>query len=294
MLHYNPTPVQEIRNEALETAGVRLLIKREDLNHPFVSGNKWWKLKYNLQEAKLQGSKTVLTFGGAFSNHIYATAAAAHELGLESIGIIRGEEVLPLNPTLQFAVEKGMKLQYISRDSYRKKNTPEIREQLHDRWKDFFLIPEGGTNALAIKGCEEFAQTLSPLSFDYLCLPVGTGGTIAGLVNGLKSGIKILGFSSLKDSDFLTPEISAWSGNLPEKNWTIVSNYHFGGYAKKNQELLQFIEEIEKQHSIPLDHVYTGKMMFGIFDLIRNNYFPRDSIILCIHTGGLQGRIKGS
>ena len=161
MIKYDKTQIQELKSQIFEQSGVRLLIKREDQNHPFVSGNKWWKLKYNLEEAMKAGHTTLLTFGGAYSNHIYATAAAAHELGLKSIGIIRGEETLPLNPTLSFAKASGMQLHYVSREAYRNKTRISFIEQLHNQFGDFYLIPEGGTNELAVKGCTEFANQLN-------------------------------------------------------------------------------------------------------------------------------------
>src|SRR5882724_4047519 len=183
MLKYFDTHFVEIVDFGAEIAGIKFLVKKEYQNHPTVSGNKWWKLKYNLEEVQRLEYKTILTFGGAFSNHIYATAAAAKEFGLNSIGIIRGEETLPLNETLAFAKSCGMKLHYVSREEYREKNTPKISEQLKQQFGNFYTIPEGGTNLLAVKGCEEFArEKLLPLDFDYLCLPVGTGGTMAGII----------------------------------------------------------------------------------------------------------------
>lgn len=290
MLSYKTTPIQEIQHPTLKDAKVRLLIKREDLNHPLVTGNKWWKLKYNLEEAKRLQHKTILTFGGAYSNHIYATAAAAHELKLKSIGIIRGEETLPLNPTLSFASEKGMQLHYVDRESYRTKNSSEFIEHLHSLFGDFYIIPEGGTNVLAVKGVAEFSKTLVP-DFNYLCCSVGTGGTLAGFIRGLHPQKQIIGFSSLKGGDFLKTEVEQYIGG-DKSNWRIETNYHFGGYGKHTQELLTFIDSFEKLHNIPLEQVYTGKMMFGVFDLIRKNYFPEGSTILVIHSGGLQGKLK--
>jgi 1-aminocyclopropane-1-carboxylate deaminase len=287
MLRYTPTPVQEIHDPILDKAGVRLLIKREDLNHPFVSGNKWWKLKYNLEEAKCQNKKTLLTFGGAYSNHIFATAAAAHEFGFESIGIIRGEETLPLNDTLSFAVGKGMQLHYVTREQYRKKTEPEFIQQLEDKFGDFYLIPEGGTNALAITGCEEFAKTLGN-DFDYLCCSVGTGGTFAGLINGLPANKKILGFSSLKGGEFLTEEVNQWL-TVSSRNWSIISDYHFGGYGKTTDELRRFIESFYKNSAVPLDPVYTSKLMYGTLDRIAKRSFKVGTSILVLHSGGLQG-----
>ena len=270
------------------------MVKREDCNHPTVSGNKWWKLKYNLAESARGGHSTLLTFGGAYSNHIYAVAAAAREVGLKSIGIIRGEETLPLNATLSFAKECGMRLHYILRNAYRHKTENASIENLHQLFGDFYLIPEGGTNELALQGCEEFASSiLSEIDFDYLCLPVGTGGTMAGIVAGLKGEKPVLGFSSLKGGVFLEPEIKTMlKGFAPItiKSWRIETTYHFGGYGKSTAELDDFIFNQWHKHHIPLDRVYTSKMMFGVYDMIRNNYFDRGSTVMLIHTGGLQGR----
>jgi 1-aminocyclopropane-1-carboxylate deaminase len=288
MLHYTPTPVQEIHDPILDKAGVRLLIKREDLNHRFVSGNKWWKLKYNLEEAKCQNKKTLLTFGGAYSNHIFATVAAAKESGFESIGIIRGEETLPLNNTLSFAVGKGMQLHYVTREQYRKKTETEFIDKLHDQFGDFYLIPEGGTNALAITGCEEFARTLGN-DFDYLCCSVGTGGTVAGLINGLPKTKTILGFSSLKGGQFLTEGVSQWL-HQSSSNWSIISEYHFGGYGKITAELTSLQQMFKVDHQILFDLIYGSKMMYGILSLASKGFFNSGSTILVIHTGGLQGK----
>ncbi len=289
-LTYNPTPIIELKSVVLAESGVRILIKREDLNHEYASGNKWWKLKYNLEEATRIGHDTLLTFGGAYSNHIYATAAAAKELGLKSIGIIRGENTLPLNHTLAFAQSCGMTLHFISREVYRNKTTDDFIQQLQNKFGDFYLIPEGGTNGLAVKGVAEFGTALiNEVDFDYLCLPVGTGGTMAGIVKALAGRKKIVGFSVLKGGGFLSAEVKKWTADS-FSNWNIEQDYHFGGYAKTTNELIKFISEFEKQHQLPLDQVYTAKMMFGILDLIQKGYFKRGSTILALHTGGLQGR----
>ena len=289
-LLYTPTPIIELKSAVRAESGVRILIKREDLNHVYASGNKWWKLKYNLVEAQKLGKKSLLTFGGAYSNHIYATAAAAKEIGLKSIGIIRGEEVQPLNHTLSFAESCGMKLHFVSREEYRNKTTDDFIQQLQNKFGDFYLIPEGGTNELAVKGVAEFGSALiNEVDFDFLCLPVGTGGTMAGIVKALAGRKKILGFSVLKGAGFLNHEVKKWVGSSFD-NWSIVEDYHFGGYAKTTDELIKFISEFEKQHQLPLDQVYTAKMMFGVFDLIKKGFFKSGSTILVLHTGGLQGR----
>lgn len=286
MLTYSPTPIQEIHDAVLDKAGVRVLIKREDLNHPFISGNKWWKLKYNLEEAVKLGHTTLLTFGGAYSNHIYATAAAAHELGLKSIGVIRGEETLPLNQTLSFAKSKGMQLHYVSREMYRTKLEKIFLDALHSKFGNFYLIPEGGTNELAVKGITEFAQSLGD-EFDYLCCAVGTGGTLAGLIRGVSNGKKVIGFSVLKGGEFLNEEVSKFL-NETTVEWKIVTDYHFGGYGKVNSQLTTFIEQFSDKHRIQLDTVYTGKAMSGIFDMVTKGFFPKGSTTLFIQSGGVR------
>jgi len=288
-LIYLQTSAQSLESPILSNAGISLRMWREDLNHPFISGNKWWKLKYNLETARKQGHVQLLTFGGAYSNHLYATAAAAHELGFKSIGIVRGEEALPLNATLAFCKSKGMHLHYISRGQYREKDSEAFVQYLRDKFGEFYLIPEGGTNALAIKGCEEWAHQIREVEdFDYLCLPVGTTGTMAGMVNALTDK-SIVGFSSLKGGDFLKEKMKQWLTH-DINNWQIRTEYHFGGYAKVKNDLRDFIVDFEKEHQIPLDPVYTAKMMYGVFGLIKAGRFERQSKILALHTGGLQGR----
>jgi 1-aminocyclopropane-1-carboxylate deaminase len=284
-LSYQKTPIQEI---VLPDSGVKLFVKREDLNHPFVSGNKWWKLKYNLEEAQQQDRDALLTFGGAYSNHIFATASAASEMGLKSIGIIRGEETLPLNETLSFAKSRGMQLHYISREAYRTKTDEDFIEQLKKRFGNFYLIPEGGTNDLAVKGCAEFAtQLCAEIEFDYLCLPIGTGGTMAGIIESVDMRKRIIGFPVLKGAQFLEQEISSFLSSSTQ-NWSLNYDYHFGGYAKYGEPLLEFMKKIRKEHSIPLDRIYTAKMVYGVLDLIRKKFFDKGSSVLMVHTGGLQ------
>jgi 1-aminocyclopropane-1-carboxylate deaminase len=290
-LKHNPTPVLELAHPVAAQYGVRILVLREDLNHPTVSGNKWWKLKYNLLSAVEQNLSRVVTFGGAYSNHIYATAAACSHLGLRSWGIIRGEPVLPLNPTLSFARDSGMELEFISREEYRSKNDAGFLAGLKNRLGDFYLIPEGGTNDLAVKGCAELYHSLAHISFDKLFVPVGTGGTLAGLVAGSNGEKEIVGVAVLKNGSFLADnvrELLAFADPNREFRFRLLTDYHFGGYAKADRELMAFMEEM-KAYDLPLDHVYTAKMFFGLFDQIRKGYIPRGETVLAIHTGGLQG-----
>ena len=271
----------------IENSNVTLYIKREDLIHPYVSGNKFRKLKYNLLQVIQEKKKTILTFGGAFSNHILAVAAAGKENGFRTIGIIRGEELaekIAENHTLQKAQELGMVIEFVSRETYRDKNSEEFIINLKEKFGDFYLLPEGGTNDLAIKGCEE-VLTKRDADFDYICCAVGTGGTIAGIINCSKPSQQVLGFPALK-GDFLKEDICKFAKN---NNWELITNYHFGGYGKVTEELIFFINEFYQQYEIPLDPIYTGKMVFGVLDLIEKKWFPDNSKILLLHTGGLQG-----
>jgi 1-aminocyclopropane-1-carboxylate deaminase len=270
----------------LAQAGVRLLVKREDMNHPRVSGNKWWKLKYNLLEAERQKHTTLLTFGGAYSNHIYATAAAAHELGFKSIGVIRGEETRPLNPTLAFAQQCGMHLHYVSRTAYRKKDTGEFIQHLRQLFGEFYLIPEGGTNALAVKGVAEFARTL-PTDADYVCCAVGTGGTLAGLIEGTRNK-NIIGLAVLKGAHHLEHDVKSLV-STEQSTWQLAYGYDFGGYGKNSDYIKEYKASFRTNYGIPLDFVYTAKAMAGITDLIAKKFVLKDSVILFLHTGGLQG-----
>lgn len=264
-----------------------LFIKPEYKIHPTISGNKYRKLKYNLQEAKNLHQANLLTFGGAYSNHISAVAAAGKKWGFTTIGIIRGEELfesIDRNPTLRFAKACGMVFKFVSRENYRQKSSDQFMKGLKEEFGDFYLLPEGGTNHLAVKGCEEIL-TEEDATFDYICCSVGTGGTISGLINSSSPHQKILGFPALKD-DFLREEIPKFAS---KNNWELITDYHFGGYAKINPRLISFINEFKAKYHIPLDPIYTGKLMYGIFDLLQKGYFPKSSKILAIHTGGLQG-----
>jgi 1-aminocyclopropane-1-carboxylate deaminase len=272
---------------------IRLFIKREDQLHPIISGNKWRKLKYNLLAAKEAGISTLLTFGGAYSNHIHAVAGAAKEYDFNSIGIIRGEEHLPLNPTLSDAQEMGMKLQYLDRTTYRQKHTKDVLESLRKTHGDVFIIPEGGTNELALKGAAEIVEGIEN-DYDYFCVACGTAGTATGIIDGLDGRSKVIGFSVLK-GDFHQEEIRNWltTLNKPQlNNWQVNTDYHFDGYVKFDLQLINFINRFKSYYDIQLDPIYTGKMLFGVFDLIAKSHFPNESKVLAIHSGGLQG-IKG-
>ena len=267
---------------------ISVSIKREDLIHPIVSGNKYRKLKYNILEAQRLKYNRIITFGGAYSNHIAAVAYAGLQNGLKTIGIIRGDELenkVQENPTLKFAQECGMVFEFVSREQYQNKNDNAFNDYLKLKYKEYYIIPEGGTNELAIKGCEEILTNDDKI-FDYICTCVGTGGTIAGIINASNKHQKILGFQSLK-GDFLQEIIIKFTNN--KSNWQLIKDYDFGGYAKVTDDLVLFMNDFYKIYKILLDPIYTAKMVFGVVDLINNNYFPENSKVLIIHTGGLQG-----
>lgn len=285
------TPLQKIEDEFLFRHKINLYVKREDLNDPELSGNKLHKLKFNLLKAREDNHETLLTFGGAYSNHIYAVAAAGKRFGFKTIGIIRGEEHLPLNPTLKFAKSCGMKIVYMNRGTYRNKTSYQVITQLKEKFGRFYLIPEGGTNELALKGCSEIINSLD-INFDIICTACGTGGTIAGLISGLKNSQKAIGFSVLKGAEFLNNDIRKLLGLYKMNclnNWEIKMDYHFGGYAKFTPELIDFLNKYESNTNIKVEPVYTGKMFFGIYDMIQKNNIPEETTIIALHTGGLQG-----
>lgn len=289
-----PGPVQLIETES--GAGIRLLIKRDDLlfhpEAPEFCGNKWRKLKYNLLEARRMEKGHLLTFGGAFSNHIIAVAAAGYLSGFQTTGVIRGEADYANNPTLSKAGEYGMNLHFISREEYRQKEDPERLQSLLDRFGDAYIIPEGGSNAFALKGCEELAREIIEDCKgevpDVVCCSCGTGGTLAGLISGFKGQTQLIGFPALKGS-FMTAQVKSFLPKEEPGNWSINSDYHFGGYAKHKPELFNFIQKFYDNHRILPDPVYTGKMLYGICDLIARGHFSPGTTIVAVHTGGTQG-----
>lgn len=271
--------------EPFSKRGIELFIKREELLHPHISGNKYRKLYFNLKAAEELGYDTLLTFGGAFSNHIVATAYAAKERGFKSIGVIRGEELAfgELNPSLQFASSCGMQLHFVSREVYREKHTKEFFEQLQSKFGSFYMLPEGGTNELAVKGCEEILNKEDE-SFSHIALAVGTGGTISGVIRSTLNHQYVLGFPALK-GDFLKKDICTFTS---KSNWELITDYHFGGYAKITRELVDFMNDFYQKTGILIDPIYTSKMIYGIIDLAQKDYFKPSDRVLMIHTGGLQ------
>ena len=289
-----PSPLQLIEDELLIQRGIRLFIKRDDLIHPQVSGNKWRKLKYNLQAAQQQQHTRLLTFGGAYSNHIAATAAAGKMFGFETIGVIRGELIKPLNPTLSLAQQQGMRLVFVDRKAYREEKL-KIARQLQDKLGRCYVLPEGGSNSLAVKGCGEIVtevrEQLGGELPDYICVSSGTGGTASGLIFGL-GGMSIVKVYPALKGDFLRDKINRliWeSVGKNYDNWQLVTEYHFGGYTKWNQILIDFINSFYDKFQIQIDPIYTGKLFYGVWDEIETGKFKDGSTVVVVHTGGLQG-----
>lgn len=281
--------LQKIDLDIFKEKQLSVFVKRDDLIHPFISGNKYRKLFYGLKDFKNRNVQTLVTFGGAFSNHIHAFAFACHQNNIQSIGIIRGEELQnqPLNDTLSFAVQHGMKLVFVSRKEYKRRNDQDYLEELKLKY-NAEIVPEGGSLDSATLGLIDMVNEINQQQhFDFICTPCGTGGTIAGIVAGLSPEQQCLGFLALKgiDND-IKQKISSQTKN---ENYTLISDFDFGGYAKYNQELIDFLKQLKKDTNIQFDQVYNGKMMFGLFKLIESDYFKPNTKICIIHTGGLQG-----
>ncbi|MBL7902557.1 MAG: pyridoxal-phosphate dependent enzyme [Bacteroidia bacterium] len=285
-------------------AGHRVDVLRLDLIHPEVSGNKWFKLKLNLKEAERQNKKTLLTFGGAYSNHIAATAFAAYELGFKSIGVIRGEAPSQFNDTLSTAKERGMNLFFVDRENYKRRDDPAFLEVLKEKYGDFYLVPEGGKNTLGMLGCKSIAEA-NP-DYDYLMCACGTGTTYAGLMLGKQNRQVLIGVNVLKGKNELveeTKQLLSKSGETYnpiivgnealEKNHLeqscIIDHYAFSGYAAYDKTLIDFKHGFELKHQIPLDYVYTTKLFYAFFDLLEKRKFKKGASVLLIHSGGIQG-----
>ncbi len=300
----NPALV-EIKEPFLDQQQVRLYCLRLEQLFPenealyrAISGNKYFKLKYNILQALKEQAMTLLSFGGAYSNHIYALAAIGKLLALPTIGVIRGESCQSLNPVLACAEKWGMHLIYLNREQYRKKHSDIALKAIASLYAPYYLLPEGGSNALAVKGCAELLHFI-PDNMDTIALAVGTGGTMAGIIQGLyqhsNSTTKVLGFSVLKGDNFLTQAVRNLLSDTDTPlaservNWQVINTYHFGGYAKVTPLLRQFMDRFEQQHALLLDPVYTAKMLYGIYDMVEKGRL-KNTNILCIHTGGLIGR----
>lgn len=286
-----PAPLIELNDPELQASGVRVIVKRDDLIHPAIQGNKWYKLKYNFMRALREGYDTVLSFGGAYSNHIHALAAAGRLASVRTIGMIRGEMQLPLNNTLFYAASAGMQLHWLDRDRYRMRYDEEFLQELYQRFGRVYIVPEGGANVEGVKGAREIITCLTE-EYDYVYLASGTGTSLAGISHSLKPGRKAVGVSVLRGGSFLKWQVKNLQLDAFQEttdNFSIETDYHFGGYAKIKPELVYFMRDFERRNGIPLEPVYTGKLFYALYDKIKLGEIPGGSTVLAIHSGGLQG-----
>ena len=280
--------IQQLNCALLKEKNISLGVKRDDLLHPLISGNKWRKLKYNLIRMKELKKTQLLTFGGAFSNHIHACAAAGKMFNLTTHAIVRGPEIDNNNPTIQFAKQCGMQLHAVNRIEYRKRHDQAYLDALQTRFPNAYIIPEGGTNSLALPGCKELVKSLP--EHDYLICPTGSGGTLAGLIEGSALTTKVIGIAVLKQGEYLKEDIIKLSSKAKyQNNWQLLTDFHDGGYGKFSPQLWQFCQNMNANHALPLEPIYSGKMMYALWQLIAQDYFPSGSKIIAVHTGGLQG-----
>ncbi|MEO8721002.1 MAG: pyridoxal-phosphate dependent enzyme [Ginsengibacter sp.] len=287
-IQFNKPTVSLLNQRFSENSSTKIFMLRLDEVHPVISGNKLFKLIYFLEEAKKSLHKKIITFGGAYSNHLAATAFACKELKIKSVGIVRGERPENLSSTLLFCLEQGMQLEFISRATYKKITENDFFKALINRHGEHILIPEGGYSVQGKEGAKLIDDYFTDKNFTHVCLPVGTATTFAGLTEANKNETEIMGFGVLKNFNDIEKRFAELKVNTAKK-YSFIPGYHFGGYAKKNGELISFMNEFYEQNKIQLDFVYTAKMMFGVKDLIGKGYFPDGAKILCIHTGGLQG-----
>lgn len=284
-----PSPLTRIKDSVLDEFNIELWLKRDDLIHPIVSGNKWRKLKYSLNHALNIKSRRVISMGGAYSNHLHALAYVGKALGIGTAAFIRGERPKQLSPTLQDIEQWGMQLTFVSRSEYRKLRDYQGYDKLPGMQAGDYWLAEGGASELALRGVGDIAFELEQ-DYDVICVPCGTGTTLAGLINSVPNSTRLIGFAALKGADFLQEDIAQYLTEQNDGNWQLQLGYHAGGFAKLTNEVKQFILAFEQRHGVMLDPVYTGKMLFGIYDLIRCGGFSAGQRILAIHTGGLQGR----
>jgi len=282
--------VQPISDDMLHRKNVAIDVLRLDLIHPVISGNKWFKLKYHIREALQQNKRGILTFGGAWSNHLVATALACAQANLASMGIIRGERPALLSATLQEVQDYAMQLQFISRSAYA--NEAAIIPALQEKYPDYYIVPQGGQSLLGVLGAAEIGRLAQIESYSHVCCATGTGTMLAGLVHAALPHQQVIGICSLKipndENNSLNSFVKPYAGEK-HKKYAIFYDYHFGGYARKTDELIRFMNGIYQQHELPTDFVYTGKLFFGIMQLVQTNYFQPGSRLLLVHSGGLQG-----
>ncbi|WAK04095.1 1-aminocyclopropane-1-carboxylate deaminase/D-cysteine desulfhydrase [Methylobacter sp. YRD-M1] len=285
---FDKSILSRIHDPLLDRHEIELWIKRDDLLHPVISGNKWRKLKYILDHALSLGAHTIISMGGAYSNHLHALACAGRELGLKTIGLVRGEQPDTLNPTLTDMRHWDMELKFVSRSDYRALRQYKDWQDLPGIKPQQYWLPEGGAQALALQGVAELVREID-MPYDVLCVPCGTGTTLAGIVEAVPESASVIGFAALKNASFLTADVESLLSR-PHTNWQINLDYHFGGFAQVNAELMNFIAAFELKAPIPLEPVYTGKMLYGLYDLIAKGYFKPGQRIIAVHTGGLQGK----
>lgn len=285
------SPIQSINYPLFKEKGIELFIKREDLIHEYYGGNKFRKLKYHIKEYEDKKSAGIITFGGAWSNHLYSTSALCYELNIPLTVFVRGEESETESNTIQFARKNKTKIIFLSRSDYRKKNDPSFLHYLQENYKNHLIVPEGGSGKKGVLGCEEILDEKTK-SYDIIITACGTGGTLAGLINSKENHQKVIGIPVLKGGEYLRDEILIHLRSQNQHDDIHLScHYHFGGYAKTKANLIEFIKEFHETTEIRLDPIYTGKMMFGIFDMIEKGEFNRGSKILAIHSGGHQGTL---
>ena len=291
------TPITVLQDNLLLQKKISLAVLRLDTIHPVVSGNKLFKLHYFLEAAAASAHKTIITFGGAYSNHLAATAFACKTAGIKSIGIVRGEQPTTLSHTLQQCLADGMQLDFISREQYAEKEHPGFLQQLKNNWGDGIIVPEGGYGNTGTAGAALIWQCIPQNSYTHICTAAGTATTLAGILQG-SAGETVIGIPVLKGMTDIPARIAFCCGNNDKKEQLqVFDGYHFGGYAKKTPGLLAFMNTFWQQHQIPTDFVYTAKLFYAVFDKIKNDHFKPGSKILCLHTGGLQGNFslqKGS
>ncbi|MFZ1705511.1 MAG: pyridoxal-phosphate dependent enzyme [Saprospiraceae bacterium] len=288
-----PSPLQEVHHPILHRKQIKLFVKRDDLIHPLLSGNKYRKYKYNLQHFKDSNFKTLVTYGGAFSNHLHATAAVCASHEISCVGIVRGEDFDPENPTLLFCKKNGMKLHFVDRETYRKKTMSDEINQIISNYPSPFVLAEGGSNRLALQGvgeiCAEISEQMNVFP-DFIFCPVGSGATAAGILSSIPSSTKLLAFCVLKNPK-LEDVIEKMSGVGQNDNFIFIPDYTFGGYAKTTPGLMSFIDDFELICNIEIDPVYNAKALYGFFDLVQKDYFKTEQTVIWVHTGGLQGKV---
>ncbi len=289
------TPLQAVEWSPFKDRNISLFIKRDDLLHPGISGNKFYKLYHHLQQARAEDISTIVSFGGAYSNHLHALSICGGLLGLNTVGVIRGEKPKQLSPTLVDAMQAGMQLHFISREQYRQRHNPEWLKELTHHFAPCVVVPEGGGGLLGAQGCMDIASSINQQlvgGYDAICVACGTGTTMAGLISAALPNASIYGYSVLKGEDTLSEEVSKLTGQLgvSRNHWKVFTEYHCGGYAKLPDYLVAFMRDFEVETGIQLDLVYTAKLFWGLSQQAESGFWSEGSRVVAVHTGGLQGR----